>query len=231
MGDGFVYVMGADELGNRVKIGWSDAPERRLRQLQTGSAYRLKLLDTHPGPQDLENFLHEGFATRRVHGEWFDFGDEDPLPLISEAVRGWSGASRGRPGAYAFDGPHAAIGVRQGRELASAASGLTDGEFRVLVWYWCATERSQGAVEQTQAEIAEELGMHPDAIGRATKVLLAAQLLIEAKRVGRTRFYRCTPRLAFVGSGSAHRKAVKEWGAPGTLVREPRDRRRPQSGK
>lgn len=28
MGDGFVYAMGADELGNLVKIGWSDAPER-----------------------------------------------------------------------------------------------------------------------------------------------------------------------------------------------------------
>lgn len=128
--------------------------------------------------------------------------------------------------AYAFDGPHVNVGIRRGRELASAESGLTDREFRVAVWYWFATEESQGAVMRTQAEIADELGMSPDTLGRVIKVLRRARLLIEDGSVGRTKFYRTSPYLAFIGTGFAHRDAVKDWNPPETQVREPRDRRR-----
>lgn len=128
--------------------------------------------------------------------------------------------------AYAFDGPHVNVGIRRGRELAAATSGLTDREFRVAVWYWFATEESQGAVMRTQAVIAEELGMSPDTLGRVVKVLRKARLLVEAGSVGRTKFYRCTPYLAFIGTGFSHRDAVKDWNPPATQVRVPRDRRR-----
>jgi DNA-binding CsgD family transcriptional regulator len=127
---------------------------------------------------------------------------------------------------YAFDGPHINVGIRSGRELASASSGLTDREYRVLTWYWFATEESQGAVMKTQAEIAEELGMSPDTLGRVIKVLRKARMLVEAGSVGRTKFYRCTPYLAFIGTGFAHREAVTNWNPPETQVRTPRDRRR-----
>ncbi|WP_030643948.1 MULTISPECIES: MarR family transcriptional regulator [Streptomyces] len=127
---------------------------------------------------------------------------------------------------YAFDGPHINVGIRRGRELASATSGLTDREFRVLVWYWFATEQSQGAVMMTGADIARELGMSPDTLTRTVKVLKAARLLVEAGGLGRTTFYRCTPYLAFIGSGFAHREAVKDWNPPETTVRQPRDHRR-----
>lgn len=132
---------------------------------------------------------------------------------------------------YAFDGPHVNVGIPRGRELASAASGLTDREFRVTVWYWFATEESQGAVMRTQAEIAEELGMSPDTLGRVVKVLRRARILIEAGSVGRTKFYRCTPYLAFIGNGFAHRDAVRNWNPPETQVRAPRDRRRSKKGE
>jgi len=127
---------------------------------------------------------------------------------------------------YAFDGPHVNVGIRRGRELASAASGLTDREFRVTVWYWLATEESQGAVMRTQADIAEELGMSPDTLGRVVKVLRKARLLLEAGSVGRTKFYRCSPYIAYIGTGFAHRDAVKDWNPPETQVRAPCDRRR-----
>ncbi|MFI8194771.1 hypothetical protein ACIF8T_39785 [Streptomyces sp. NPDC085946] len=52
--------------------------------------------------------------------------------------------------------------------------------------------------------------MSPDTLTRTVKVLKAARLLIEAGGLGRTRFYRCTPYLAFIGSGFAHREAVKD---------------------
>ncbi|WCN07336.1 MarR family transcriptional regulator [Streptomyces sp. M92] len=132
---------------------------------------------------------------------------------------------------YAFDGAHINVGIRKGRELASAASGLTDREFRVLVWYWFATETSEEAVMRTGSAIAEELGMSPDALSRAVKVLKRARLLVEAGGLGRTTFYRCTPYLAFIGTGFAHREAVKDWNPPETRVREPRVRRRGKKGE
>ncbi|MFJ5680739.1 MarR family transcriptional regulator [Streptomyces sp. NPDC093097] len=127
---------------------------------------------------------------------------------------------------YAFDGPHINVGIRRGRELASAASGLTDREFRVLVWYWFATEESQGPVMMTGADIAKELGMSPDALGRTVKTLHKARLLLADGGIGRTTFYRCTPYLAFIGTGFDHREAVKDWNPPELNVREPKPRRR-----
>ncbi|WP_240958267.1 MULTISPECIES: MarR family transcriptional regulator [Streptomyces] len=127
---------------------------------------------------------------------------------------------------YAFDGPHVNVGITRGREMASARSGLTDREFRVAVWYWFATEESQGPVMKTQAEIAEELGMSADALGRVMKVLRKARIVVETGGVGRTKFYRCTPYLAFIGTGFAHRDAVKDWNPPNLQVRPPRNHRR-----
>jgi len=226
VGDGYVYVVGSGRPGEPVKIGWSGDPESRLRSLQTGSAYRLRLMTRYSGPRDLEKFLHDRFSRLRTHGEWFDFGGEDPVALIPEAVGEWDGKSRGRPEVYGFNGPHVVVGVRQGRELASAASGLTDAEFRVMTWYWFATEKSQGAVEQTSVEIAKELGLSPDALRRIIKTLCQARLLVEAGGVGAVKYYRCAPRVAFTGTRKAHHGAVGDWGPPSLQVREPRNWRR-----
>uniref|UniRef100_UPI0004C52B23 MarR family transcriptional regulator n=1 Tax=Streptomyces exfoliatus TaxID=1905 RepID=UPI0004C52B23 len=126
---------------------------------------------------------------------------------------------------YAFDGPHINVGIRRGRELASKGSGLSDREFRVLVWYWFATEEAQGPVQMTGADVAKEMGMSPDALGRTVKMLKASRLLVEAGGIGRTTFYRTNPHLAFIGSGFAHREAVKEWNPPAVQVGTPAERR------
>ncbi|MEU8764285.1 MarR family transcriptional regulator [Streptomyces sp. NPDC048659] len=132
---------------------------------------------------------------------------------------------------YAFDGQHINVGIRKGRELASADSGLTDREFRVAVWYWFATEEALGAIRRTQAEIAVELGMSADALGRVIKVLKSARILLEDGSVGRTKFYRCTPHLAFIGSGFEHREAVKTRNPPETNIRTPKPRTRQRRKK
>ncbi|WP_321184776.1 hypothetical protein [Streptomyces griseoluteus] len=41
----------------------------------------------------------------------------------------------------------------------------------------------------------------------------------------RTTFYRTNPHLAFIGSGFAHREAVKEWNPPAVQVGTPAERR------
>lgn len=83
-----VYVVGCE--GSRlVKIGWTAHPiELRLKQLMTGSPYPLRLLwqSTRERTVETEQMLHDLFYAYRVHGEWFDFGDADPVALVSAAI-------------------------------------------------------------------------------------------------------------------------------------------------
>lgn len=79
----WVYVIGSPVV-RPVKIGVSDDPEARLDDLQTGSPVPLVLLWQVHGGQRLEAALHERFAAVRTHGEWFDFGDDDPVLTVAE---------------------------------------------------------------------------------------------------------------------------------------------------
>ncbi|MFE3186252.1 hypothetical protein ACFXKR_36120 [Streptomyces violascens] len=83
----------------------------------------------------------------------------------------------------------------------------------------------------TGADIAKELGMSPDSLGRTVKFLKKHRLLVEAGGIGRTTFYRTTPYLAFIGTGFEHREAVKEWNPPEWNVGEPRSPRRKKADK
>lgn len=81
----WVYLIGSPDV-RTVKIGVSDEPEARLEDLQTGSPVRLLLLWKTPGGQGLESALHAYFAPYRVHGEWFDFGEENAAALVATAA-------------------------------------------------------------------------------------------------------------------------------------------------
>jgi hypothetical protein len=132
---------------------------------------------------------------------------------------------------YAFDGPHINVGIRNGRTLASGASGLTDRQFRVLSWYFYATEEAEGPVMMTGAEVAAELHMSPDALGRTVKALVKTRMLLKAGGIGRTTFYRCHPSLAFIGTGFEHREAVSRWNPPELEVKDKsRQRKKPVVG-
>lgn len=81
----YVYVIGNDET-SLVKIGHSEQPDKRLLQIKTGSPWPLRLLWQHGGGQRLERALHQRFAAQRRNGEWFDFGDADPVATVSAAT-------------------------------------------------------------------------------------------------------------------------------------------------
>ena len=68
----FVRAVGTD----LVKIGHTDRDVgKRVRALQTGSAYGLELLAAFTGGPEAERALHAQFATFRAHGEWFRLPD------------------------------------------------------------------------------------------------------------------------------------------------------------
>lgn len=80
-----VYLIGSPE-SPLVKIGWSDNPQRRLRNLQTGSPVPLHLLAVFEGGAIVEAELHRRFADKRSHDEWFDLGS-DPVAAVSPFVK------------------------------------------------------------------------------------------------------------------------------------------------
>lgn len=57
--------------GEYVKIGYSDNPLGRLRQVQTGNPIEAELLAVCPGGKDDEAAIHGAFQQHRVSGEWF----------------------------------------------------------------------------------------------------------------------------------------------------------------
>lgn len=87
-----VYVIGNAD--NRlVKIGTTGVSSlARLAGIQTMSPSILTVLWTTPGDQTLEHQLHYRFRAERRHGEWFDFGDRDPVAEVDKAVAEINGA-------------------------------------------------------------------------------------------------------------------------------------------
>jgi len=68
-----VYFIGPEN-GSSIKIGYSERPiKERLRHLQTGSPYPLKVFLTTPGTLRTEREFHERFSSLRIRGtgEWF----------------------------------------------------------------------------------------------------------------------------------------------------------------
>lgn len=81
-----LYVIGNPK--HRIaKIGITTNLPARLRTIQTGHPFRLEVLWSCPGGRRLESWLHEGLAARRLTGEWFDFGEFDPVFVVRDGVR------------------------------------------------------------------------------------------------------------------------------------------------
>jgi hypothetical protein len=80
-----VYLIGSPD-SPLVKIGWSDNPERRLRDLQSGSPVPLQLLAVFEGGYLVEAALHRRFADKRIRVEWFDLGP-NPVETVRPYVK------------------------------------------------------------------------------------------------------------------------------------------------
>lgn len=79
-----IYVIGERRTGE-VKIGTAVDPVARLAQLQNAHPRRLVLQLALPGNEREEKHLHRAFASKRLLGEWFDFGDEDAVIAVATA--------------------------------------------------------------------------------------------------------------------------------------------------
>lgn len=83
---GSVYLI-LDADNNRVKIGHSRNPWRRLRQLQTGSSAKLLLIGVIAATVEVEKRLHDEMHEHNVHREWFA-GAEDAVRWLNRQTAG-----------------------------------------------------------------------------------------------------------------------------------------------
>jgi hypothetical protein len=54
-----------------IKVGFTDDPQKSLRELQAGSSDKFELMKTIEGDEAAEAALHEEFAAVEVDGKWF----------------------------------------------------------------------------------------------------------------------------------------------------------------
>jgi hypothetical protein len=80
-----LYVIG--DGSSLIKIGRSVDPGSRLKTLQAGSSRQLRILLLEAGRGYLEIPLHGHFHRLRVHREWFDFADADPVAEVLAAIQ------------------------------------------------------------------------------------------------------------------------------------------------
>jgi hypothetical protein len=86
---GFVYfvVIGLPYI-THVKIGYTaHDPEKRLRSLQTGCPYPMRLLGYVFGDVRLEQDLHRRMEGNRAIGEWFEYDESVADLIIAELKR------------------------------------------------------------------------------------------------------------------------------------------------
>lgn len=80
---GHVYFM---RLDGCVKVGFSNNPARRARELSTAHSDRFEVMVAVRGTRHEEKLIHDLMEGCRRHGEWFDATDE-MLDLIADCMR------------------------------------------------------------------------------------------------------------------------------------------------
>jgi hypothetical protein len=140
-----IYVIGAPEISpGRVKIGVTGGdPYARMKDLQTGSPVRLELLHQEPGGREVERALHQVFTRYRLHREWFEFGELDPVAELRAAM-GSSAVSDAQPAWTTDPDPERALrmevwlsvmrlGPRLNVRTMANRLGIHEGKAHVLV--------------------------------------------------------------------------------------------------
>lgn len=121
---GFIYVVKAGEL---YKIGFSKTPRKRFRTFRTGSPIPLEIVLTMRTPhyKIVEQMLHDHFAAKRVHGEWFALTESDIEYVKSLDSVGRSLRSRAYDNAYkdAFDAARAEGATRTEAQRLGGIAG------------------------------------------------------------------------------------------------------------
>jgi predicted GIY-YIG superfamily endonuclease len=74
----YVYLI-SDSNTYNYKIGISNNPEKRIKELQTGNENKLKIIHKVlcENYKNVETALHNQYSFLEINGEWFELREED----------------------------------------------------------------------------------------------------------------------------------------------------------
>lgn len=86
----YIYVIGSNFNKSRCKIGISDNPKERLKQLQTGNAERLQIyytekIDSRRKAELIEQKIHKQLSIQKLTGEWFSIDSSTAIAEVQFA--------------------------------------------------------------------------------------------------------------------------------------------------
>lgn len=83
----YIYVIGGTD--KPYKIGITGNLEQRLKNLQTGNPYELKIHYKEEIPESqvklIEQKIHKIIKHKQTHGEWFDISLDDAIAEVKYA--------------------------------------------------------------------------------------------------------------------------------------------------
>ena len=82
---GYIYFITEIPFNKRVKIGMSNNPSKRLKQLQTGNPNRLVIYHMFESIDYklLERTMHEICKDKKIINEWFEMEESELQSLVS----------------------------------------------------------------------------------------------------------------------------------------------------
>jgi hypothetical protein len=95
-GRSFVYVIGCD--GHPVKVGTARDVVQRVKELQTGFPFDLRIYGTveieASAARHLERAAHKALSKHRLRGEWFQVSPATALDTVERIAADWSSKVR-----------------------------------------------------------------------------------------------------------------------------------------
>lgn len=97
----YVYVIGRED--GPVKVGYSVNPEDRIKELQSGAAFKLEIFHLAEAKNrkhayTIEHDFHAVFSAKRLFGEWFDMNADsaaEGVDICMSTEQHFSEMSRG----------------------------------------------------------------------------------------------------------------------------------------
>jgi hypothetical protein len=84
----YIYLIQSLE-NSYYKIGVSKHPKKRIKELQTGNASELRLVDTYQSEyaNKIEKTLQRRYSHLQKEGEWFDMGISNEVSFVQECKK------------------------------------------------------------------------------------------------------------------------------------------------
>jgi DNA-binding MarR family transcriptional regulator len=188
----FIYII-QDCDSTFLKIGRSNDPHNRIKNMQSGSSGVLRLVSTFKvGSVKAERAIHKELSEYRRNGEWFDAPVELAIQVTNHITQQFQDVEH-------KDLLKNPVSIDQGFLVSMATdSRMTLEPFRLLIFLLGKLD-FENYIHLSQTEMAAELDMARSAVSRAMKVLVDKRIVLVSPGSGRIKCHRLNANYGWKG--------------------------------